>query len=382
MAARPTWDRRRVLLAIAALPAAASLPACAPQSEPPRPTLADTDVAALRRVVGDAAVGALSYAALAPSGHNTQPWTVHVIGPAHWRIGSSTERRLPAVDPAGRETWLSIGAFLENLIVAAQAGGLAIDYEVADARPPDSPVVDLRLRKDFAAPYPLARIAARRTVRRGYLSEPLSAAELRAVVAGDPSLHNFPRDTPGARHLAEATIAANRRQAFRDDAQRELADWIRWRRADELRYRTGLTPASMEITGVAGWYTRQFYDRESVLATRFRKQGIEQVVERVAQGAGWLVQTGGTSVADLIETGRRFERMWLRLRELRIAIHPMTQALEEAPDPADLAKVLGIDGVPQFLLRIGHVADYPDPVSPRLALSAFTRLPGTAGPGR
>lgn len=382
MAARPTWDRRRVLLGIAALPAAASLPACAPQSEPPRPTLADTDIAALRRVLGDAAVGALSYAALAPSGHNTQPWTVDVIGPAHWRIGSSAERRLPAVDPAGRETWLSIGAFLENLIVAAHAAGLAIEYDIADARPPDAPVVDLRLRKDVAIPYPLARLTARRTVRRGYLTDPLSPAVLRAVVGDDSGLHHFPRNSPGARQLAEATIAANRRQAFRDDAQRELADWIRWRRADELRYRTGLTPASMEITGVAGWYTRLFYDRESVLANRFRQQGIEQVVERVAQGAGWLVQTGGTGVAELVETGRRFERMWLRLRELRVAIHPMTQAIEETPDTAELSKSLGIDGVPQFLLRIGHVADYPDPVSPRLALSAFTRLPGTAASER
>jgi len=33
----------------------------------------------------------LSLASLAPSGHNTQPWTVKIIEPNHWLIGSEQE---------------------------------------------------------------------------------------------------------------------------------------------------------------------------------------------------------------------------------------------------------------------------------------------------
>lgn len=369
-----TWSRRRALMALAAVPGAAILGGCDAASEPLRPAAADADADALRRALGDAAVRVLACAALAPSGHNTQPWSVEVVAPAHWRIGLDRSRLLPAVDPTNREALLSIGAFLENLVVAAQSEGLAIEYEVVGGRPQDWPIVEARLRKDAAVPYPLERLRRRRTVRRGYAPELLGAADLAAIAGGDPSIHYFPRSTAGARYLAEATVAANRTQAFRDDAQQELADWIRWSHDDERRHRNGLTPAGMEITGMAGWYVRHFFDRDSVLKASFRQQGVDQVVERVTQGAGWLVQTGEASVAGLVETGRRFERMWLGMRERRIAIQPMTQVLEESANVADVARALGIDGVPQFLLRVGYVADYPEPVSPRMSVAAFTRL--------
>ena len=66
-----------------------------------------------------------------------------------------------------------------------------------------------------------------------------------------------------------------------------------------------------------------------------------------------MVSSPGTAIAILIETGRKVERMWLRLRDREIAIHPMTQMLEEAPWREQVAKNLGIDSVPQFLLGIG-----------------------------
>jgi hypothetical protein len=72
----------------------------------------------------------LYLASLAPSGHNTQPWTVRIVGPQHWIIGSDRERWLPAVDPHNREMLLSLGAFLENLIIAAKAHGYAVDLNV------------------------------------------------------------------------------------------------------------------------------------------------------------------------------------------------------------------------------------------------------------
>ena len=69
----------------------------------------------------------LYLASLAPSGHNTQPWTVRIVEPQHWIVGSARERWLPAVDPQNREVLLSIGAFLENLIIAAEVHGYAVD---------------------------------------------------------------------------------------------------------------------------------------------------------------------------------------------------------------------------------------------------------------
>lgn len=61
--------------------------------------------------------------ALAPSGHNTQPWFIHPIEPWHWIIGNDSNRWLRAVDPTQRETLFSIGAFMKNLEYAASEYG-------------------------------------------------------------------------------------------------------------------------------------------------------------------------------------------------------------------------------------------------------------------
>ena len=65
----------------------------------------------------------LHFASLAPNGHNTQPWSVVVHDARHWTIRAVPSRRLPAVDPHDRELTLSIGAFVENLVLAAAAEG-------------------------------------------------------------------------------------------------------------------------------------------------------------------------------------------------------------------------------------------------------------------
>ncbi len=65
--------------------------------------------------------------------------------------------------------------------------------------------------------------------------------------------------------------------------------------------------------------------------------------------------------------------MNLLLRERGIAAHPMSQMLEEDPWRGELAAQLGLTGVPQFVLRLGYVDDYPDPVTPRRPVSWFVR---------
>jgi hypothetical protein len=56
----------------------------------------------------------LYLASLAPSGHNTQPWAVRLLGPYHWVIGNDPRGWLPVVDPGQRETMLSLGAFAQS----------------------------------------------------------------------------------------------------------------------------------------------------------------------------------------------------------------------------------------------------------------------------
>jgi hypothetical protein len=141
-------------------------------------------------------------------------------------------------------------------------------------------------------------------------------------------LSYFPRGSDHSNCIAEGTVEAFRAQSYRDEAQSELAEWIRFSNKDAKQHRDGLTTESMEIGGLAGWYVRNFMDKADVTKKSFREQGIKSTAKIAHEGGGWFVITSkGDNVADLIETGRAVERMWLIARERMIAIHPMTQML-------------------------------------------------------
>lgn len=64
----------------------------------------------------------LRYGVLAPSAHNTQPWRVELEG-EKLKVYRDPAHMLQAGDPTLRETTLGIGAFIENIAVAADHWG-------------------------------------------------------------------------------------------------------------------------------------------------------------------------------------------------------------------------------------------------------------------
>ncbi len=89
-----------------------------------RADLPDQDLSKPISAQLDPISGAILYhASLAPSGHNAQPWFVRIVQKNEWVIGLDPQRRLSEVDPDNREALLSIGAFAENLALAAGTYG-------------------------------------------------------------------------------------------------------------------------------------------------------------------------------------------------------------------------------------------------------------------
>lgn len=329
------------------------------------------------RALDPALADVLYHASLAPSGHNAQPWMVRVPEPNRLVVSTVRTRWLPEVDPHNRELLLSFGCFLENLIVAARHRGFDLDYQVTAATPTDRDLLDVSLRRAPPRAFPLETLRQRRTVRSHHLRTALTSADVHALTGpfGDHAAY-FPFGSVNATWLAEQTIEANRVQAARNPAQRELSRWIRWSDDDARTQRNGLTPESMELTGISGWYVRHFMNAADVMKPKFREQGVDAVRAQVREYGGWLVITSpDASTATLVETGRQMERMWLGCRARMIVLHPMTQMLEEAPFRDQVGAQLGVSGRVQFLLRVSYTAAYPDPVSMRMPLSRFVSSP-------
>src|SRR5213080_727817 len=91
------------------------------------------------------------YAALAPSVHNTQPWTFRASGDTV-EIRADRSRQLAFLDPTGRQLHVSCGTAVEFGYLAVRAAGRECDVDVlpsaddsdlvarlraGDPRPPD-----------------------------------------------------------------------------------------------------------------------------------------------------------------------------------------------------------------------------------------------------
>lgn len=317
----------------------------------------------------------LHYASLAPSGHNSQPWYVRVADDQEMIIGVDPERRLPAVDPNNREAMLSLGAFVENLSLAAGDMGYEAQTEVKAQSPLEQEILEVTLRRAKPVPYPRERVTLRMTAKHGYRSVDLKKDDVDALAEPlDGHLFYFPRGSEHARCIEEGTVEAFRVQTGRDEAQQELVKWLRLSHEAEEEHRDGLTTAGMEIRGLKGWYVRNLTRPKDFMKESMRKRSVEQTARLVGQGGGWFVITStGDSVADLIDAGRGFERMALMARERGVAVHPMTQILEEEVGRKGIASNHDAGTLPQFILRVGYLDKYPDPVSPRRPVSWFLR---------
>ena len=269
----------------------------------------------------------LIYASFAPSGHNTQPWFIKYIEPFHWMICNDRTKWLSGVDPAQRETMLSIGAFIQNLELSANNLGYECQFKILDLTNQEEEVMSVKLFKSAEVKkFDIQKIQQRRTMRSNYLNEIIKKEDLNYLFENETDyVQYFPNNSKQHFYLNEQTIKANKIQSYRDEAQSELADWMRFSNKDAAKYRDGLTTASMEIDGISGWVLRNFYDKESVMKNDFREKSIEKVKEQVSDSAGWIVITSSdNSVLSLLETGKRLQRLWLKVREKNIAIHPVT----------------------------------------------------------
>jgi hypothetical protein len=154
----------------------------------------------------------LYLASLAPSGHNTQPWTVRVVEPKHWVIGSDKKRWLPAVDPNNRELLLSMGAFIENLVIAVGTFGYGADIQITAKNPSDPDIAEIRLKKDKAVDFPLEKMKKRRTIRSGHLDVDIKEEDLKYMTRHStescallnmlsPHSFYFPNGSPQGKYL-------------------------------------------------------------------------------------------------------------------------------------------------------------------------------------
>jgi hypothetical protein len=333
----------------------------------------------------------LAHGLLAPNPHNRQPWIADLREPDRISLHCDGERLLPETDPFGRQILIGCGAFLELALIAAAERGVAVDLQRfpdgapdGERLPPGHRVAVLRLRGPGSArPDPLfAQIPRRHTAKSVYAAEralPDGLAERWIRTARDFGLTaGVISDAPGMNRLRAITREAHEIESLTPRTWLESARLMRIGPAEIERHRDGI---SLNATMPRLLHALGLFDPMEV--PRPGSSALQRVRDRWAAfetGSGylWLSSRGNTREAQL-DAGRAYVRMHLQATEAGVAMHPLSQALQEFPEMqgprAAAHAALGLapgTHTLQMLARTGFAAAPPAP-SPRRDLAALLR---------
>jgi len=304
----------------------------------------------------------LRYAILAPSGHNTQPWSFRIT-PDGVQVFANTSRRLLIVDRDDRELLMSIGAAITNFRIAAAHFGCETTIAYESRSIESAPVATILVCETCAPDAELASlfpaIRHRHTNRVPYDEQPLDPTALQAicdVVDANPSTLRLilPRDKAG---VAECVETAERALMARPAYRAELAEWVG---SPDAR-NDGLSAEALGIprmlSGMAPWLIRNF-DAGDLQARR--------EAELTRSASMLIVVTSEDDQISLVKAGETFELLLLTITRCGLQYSFLSAPVQVDESRTRLRQLLGNALQPQLLLRVGAAAQpaHPTPRRP------------------
>ncbi len=318
----------------------------------------------------------LYYASLAPSSHNTQNWKVKVNhSNSKMMIYLDDTRLLKEVDPMKREAYISIGAFLKNLEKAFTAYGYETIIQINENENSSEAVTVIyeRLDSDLSNESILLTIEKRHTDKRAFNPTPLPE-EIVNTLCDDSQILYYAKGSSEFNFLSEATFEAFSKQSNTQAKRDELAEWLRFSNSEAKELKDGLPAEQLGLTGIKKFIYYLITNRETAKGDDFAKQGIEMAKSQLDNCAGFFIITGENDKKSLILCGLKLQSFWLAATENNIAIHPMSQVLEEEPYKDEIMGNLNLGTPVQMVLRAGTVSDYGSNNKIRRVLREFVEV--------
>ncbi|MEM9636949.1 MAG: twin-arginine translocation pathway signal protein [Pseudomonadota bacterium] len=275
----------------------------------------------------DPRLNALSFALLAPNPHNLQPWQAQLQGNNEVLIYRDPTRRLPETDPFDRQITIGLGCFLEQMVLAAGASGYIVDL-VLYPDGPDGAVAHAGFTVGGTADPLSAQMLDRRSCKEPFDEKPLRPAdanelELFADIYTDDRMVDA---------LKSLTWKAWETETMTPRTMRESVDLMRFGKAE-----INATPDGIDLGGpfleslmLAGVLSREGQaDPESAGF----QQGVALYREMLSATPAYAALVSAANHrTDQIDAGRRWVRLNLKCTALGLALHPVSQCLQEFPE--------------------------------------------------
>lgn len=307
---------------------------------------------------------ALSYAILAPNPHNRQPWLVDLDVDNQITIWRDPDKNLPETDPFDRQLTIGMGCFIEQLSIAASATGHHIDYEFFPTGD-DGPVAIARLSGNTETDPLFRHILDRRSCKEPFTTQiPDITDELLALA-------DVYTDAELVKKVRQLTFDAWMVESSTYEKMKESTDLFRLGKAEIEKNPDGIdfSGAFFEVAILTGMLTRE----GSLNPNSFEFGEAVKIYRDMlsATPAYAVIKTAGNSRIDQINAGRKWLRLNLTTTALGLALHPVSQALQEYPEMqqhySDIHALLAEPGETlQMLGRLGYGPDVPK--TPRWSL--------------
>lgn len=290
-------------------------------------------------------------AARAPSVHNTQPWRFrasrHTID-----LLADRSRKLPRIDPTGREMLISCGAALFGLRLAIRDLVYLPDVQLL----PDPAQTDVLARVRSALLHRSAQpngrcspqMPYRHTHRGPFTADPVPPSLL-AGLQHDLMVEGCTLalvDRPARYQQLSALVTAADHQQHTHPAVR--AELRRWTRPHGSPARDGVPAYAYPAASapVAGKLAQRDFDLG-------RHLGLLEGGGSSPAATGILI-TPADSKADWLRAGQALHRLLLHAATQWVFASLHTQPLDSPPARAKIMARLALPGPPQMLLQLGH----------------------------
>lgn len=273
---------------------------------------------------------ALSYALLAPNPHNLQPWLVKLEGDNALSLYHDTARRIPHTDPMDRQITIGLGCFLEQMRIAATVDGLAAMIALF----PDGPdgAIARVVFEPGARPDPLAtEILGRRSCKKPFSTTLIEPGKAKALAPFGTVIS----ESDQVSAIRELTVASWLVEWSTPRTRNESIELMRLGKSEINANPDGIAVGGpfLESLMLVGMLSRE--DQNNPESTGY-KQGVSMYRDMLMATPAYVVLTSpGNDRADQIAAGGRWLRLNLKTTQLGLALHPVSQALQEYPEMAD-----------------------------------------------
>lgn len=293
----------------------------------------------------------LGFGALAPSQHNTQPWSVEVAGTmAH--IKPDPNKQLPVGDPLRYGLWISFGCFIENVVQAAQLFGISVEVSY------ESEMITLAFSGTATAlqtgttDFIKQRFSYKKLFNETDITVEEMAAIHEAMIHAPTGTATAVIENNEARkqfisiHMKAADVVASN-----PDFGRELSHWLRNNLTKKVDGMPGFISGMPLLKSLLG---PKLLSKKPELLKQTAKQD-EQLLESSKALLVWNVTD--TSQQSIVLAGRHIQSVWLKLAKLGLFAHPMIASTSNAETAEQIASLANLPGIPIFVMRVGNATD-------------------------